>query len=196
MNDEKQKIVKRKELTEKLLEINTEFKKVFTDMVREELDERIREVFKKITNKKYRMPILTKNFELKVVNNIKDGLELESAKEEILSTGEEQITSLSFIGALVSYAKDKKEDMILSKLTCDDYPIVMDSPFGNLDEIHTRNVAENIGKLASQVIIVVSQKQWEGYVKQMISKQVVRSYKMSDGDNINEKGEYTIIERE
>ena len=113
----------------------------------------------------------------------------------MLSTGEEQITSLSFIGALVSYAKDNKDNIILSKLTGEDYPIVMDSPFGNLDEIHTINVAANIGKLAPQVIIVVSNKQWEGYVESNIKDQVIRTYKISDGEKIHGIGEYTQIRK-
>ena len=138
--------------------------------------------------------MLTKKFELKVMSTLNgEQIEDENQKEEILSTGEEQITSLSFIGALVAFAKDTKDDSILSKLTGEDYPIVMDSPFGNLDEAHTSNVAANIGQLASQVIIVVSRKQWEGYVEKNIEKQVVRAYKMIDGDKINESGEYTII---
>lgn len=194
VNKEVEKLRKKIRTTEKIITVNTRFKEMFTEMVREELDFRIKDVFAKITNKSYRAPVLTKDFELKIVNNINDNIkDYSDMKEEILSTGEEQITSLSFIGALVSYAKDKRDDMIMSKLTCEEYPIVMDSPFGNLDEVHTQNVAKNIGKLAAQVLIVVSKKQWEGYVQDMIKDQVIRSYQMVDGDEISEKGEYTII---
>ena len=67
--------------------------------------------------------------------------------------------------------------------------------FGNLDEIHTENVAKNIGKLASQVIIIVSNKQWKGHVEDNILSQVNRKYLMLDGDTKGgEYAEYTYIE--
>lgn len=184
-------------IIEKLLNLNDDFKCMFIEVVREELDLRIKSVFSSITNKEYRVPVLTNDFELKITSTLNDiDLDDNDKKEEVLSTGEGQITSLSFIGALVSYAKDTKDDKILSKFTGEDYPIVMDSPFGNLDEIHTRNVAANIWKLSSQIIIVVSKKQWEGYVEENIKDQVIRTFIMTDGDNINNTGEYTIIEME
>ena len=180
-------------VTDKLIDVNSEFRELFIEVVRVELDKRIKEVYSKITNKEYRVPVLTDKFELKVLSKLNEYSNEYEADEEVLSTGEGQITSLSFIGALVSYARDTKEDMILSKLSHEEYPIVMDSPFGNLDESHTRNIASNIGKLAPQVIIVVSQKQWEGHVKDNIEKQVIRKYFMIDGKHIYDSGEYTEI---
>lgn len=181
----------------KIENLNEDFKVMFTEIVREELDTRIKDVFSKITNKSYRVPVLTKDFELKITSTYTQiNVEESFKKDEVLSTGEGQITSLSFIGALVSYARDKRDDKILSKLSGDEYPIVMDSPFGNLDEIHTENVASNIGKLSSQVIIVVSKKQWEGHVEQNILGQVKRKYRMVDGDITVDGGECTFIESE
>ena len=177
----------------KVEELNLEFKNMFIRKVREELDERIKKVFANITNKHYRIPELNEKFELKIMSSLK-----ESEKEQVLSTGEGQITSLSFIGALVSYARDSKHiGNISTTFLGDDYPIVMDSPFGNLDENHTENVAKNIGSLASQVIIIVSNKQWKGHVEDNIIHQVNRKYEMIDGnilDNIN--AEYTVIKEE
>ena len=174
--------------------MNEEFKEMFTETVREELDNKIKEVYAKITNKDYRIPVLTKDFELKVTSKLNDvNLKEDDKRDEVLSTGEGQITSLSFIGALVSYAMEKKDDPILSKLYGSEYPIVMDSPFGNLDKVHTKNVAANIGKLSSQVIIVVSKKQWEGYVEENIKDQVNKKYLMYDGDIEISGAEYTEI---
>lgn len=175
---------------DKIRTLNNEFKNLFIRKVREELDERIKSVFSEITNKEFRVPELNEKFELKIKSKLKG-----SEKDEILSTGEGQITSLSFIGALVSYARDSKKLGIMSKFMGDEYPIVMDSPFGNLDEIHTENVAKNIGKLASQVIIIVSNKQWKGHVEDNILSQVNRKYLMLDGDTKGgEYAEYTYIE--
>lgn len=166
-----------------LQQLNTDFKEMFTEIVREELDIKIKEVFSKITNKDYRIPVLTKDFELKITSKLNQiGIDEEEKNDEMLSTGEGQITSLSFIGALVAYARENKNDNVMSRLSGDEYPIVMDSPFGNLDESHTENVAKNIGKLASQVIIIVSQKQWKGHVENNIIDQINRKYIIKDCD--------------
>ena len=70
----------------------------------------------------------------------------------------------------------------------------MDSPFGNLDQTHTANVAANIGELASQVIIIVSDKQWNKDVEDNIKNKVGRMYKMFDeNDNNKHIMETTVI---
>lgn len=193
INKEVDELQKKVDITKELIKLNDDFKKMFINVVREELDKRIKEVYSQITNKEYRVPVLTDKFELKVLSRLNEYDNEYMADEEVLSTGEGQITSLSFIGALVSYARDNQGNKILSKLSGAKYPIVMDSPFGNLDEEHTRNVAANISKLSSQVIIVVSKKQWEGHVKDNIKENVIRSYRMIDGEEIESKGEYTEI---
>lgn len=182
------------DVVEKLIDLNNEIKTSFVETTREELDYKIKEVFSKITRKDYRIPVLTKDFELKIVNTLKGENQNNS---QVLSTGEGQITSLSFIGSLVEYAREKTKQEFLSDFSGGDYPIVMDSPFGNLDEIHTSNVAENIGKLASQVIIVVSDKQWNKDVENNIKHQVGKMYKMYDVNDTNKDVlETTIIKEE
>lgn len=179
---------------DKLIDLNDEIKDSFIEMTRIELDTKIKEVFSKITRKDYRIPVLTKDFELKILSNLKGE---KQDKSEILSTGEGQITSLSFIGSLVEYAREKSKQEFLSDFSGGDYPIVMDSPFGNLDELHTSNVAANIGKLASQVIIIVSDKQWNKDVENNIKHQVGKMYKMKDiNDTYKDIMETTVIKEE
>ena len=61
----------------------------------------------------YRVPVLTEQFELKITSTIKEDIVDEV---EVLSTGEGQITSLSFIGSLVSYAREKTKDVYKRQL--------------------------------------------------------------------------------
>ena len=175
----------------KLIELNKEINECFIEATRIELDRKIKEVYSKITRKDYRVPVLTEQFELKITSTLKE----DSIDEvEVLSTGEGQITSLSFIGSLVSYAREKLNDPVLSDFSGGDFPIVMDSPFGNLDQTHTSNVAANIGELASQVIIIVSDKQWNKDVEDNIKSKVGRMYKMFDeNDNNKDIMETTLI---
>lgn len=181
-NSVSKKIKAKLDQVEKLIDLNNEIKTHFVDTTRVELDSKIKEVFGKITRKDYRVPVLTKDFELKIVSTLK-GEDIEDS--EVLSTGEGQITSLAFIGSLVEYAREKTKQEFLSDFSGGDFPIVMDSPFGNLDATHTANVAANIGKLASQVIIVVSDKQWGKDVEDNIGHQVGKMYKMYDINDTN-----------
>lgn len=185
--------VKNKIATE-LYDLNIAIKDSLIEMTRQELDQEIKKVFSNFSRKEYRVPELTKDFELKILNT------LNNTKEDnivFLSTGEGQITSLSFIGALVNYARNQinNKTLLISEFMGGDYPIVMDSPFGNLDETHTANVASNIGKLASQIIIVVSDKQWSKEVEENIAHQVGKMYKMVDANESDKEiGETTKIE--
>ena len=193
-NNVTQRISKQIKQTELLILLNNEIKDYFVEATRMELDKKIKEVFAKISRKDYRTPVLTKDFELKIVNNINDKL---SKRSEVLSTGEGQITSLSFIGSLVEYAREKTKEEILSDFSGGDFPLVMDSPFGNLDETHTANVAANIGLLASQVIIIVSDKQWRKEVEDNMKSKVGKMYKIYDENDKNKKvSETTMIKAE
>ena len=51
------------------------------------------------------------------------------------------------------------------------FTIVMDSPFGSLDEIYRRQVAKSIPKLANQLIILVTKTQWRGEVQEEVKVQ-------------------------
>lgn len=193
-NSVSKKIKMKLDQVEKLIDLNNEIKTYFVDTTRIELDSKIKDVFSRITRKDYRVPVLTKDFELKIVSTLKGDITEDS---EVLSTGEGQITSLSFIGSLVEYAREKTKQEFLSDFSGGDFPIVMDSPFGNLDETHTANVASNIGKLASQVIIVVSDKQWGKDVEDNIRHQVGKMYKMYDINDTNKDVlETTVIKEE
>ena len=56
------------------------------------------------------------------------------------------------------------------------FPIVMDSPFGSLDEIYRRQVAKSIPKLANQLIILVTKTQWRGEVQEETNHYIGTEY--------------------
>ena len=41
------------------------------------------------------------------------------------------------------------------------YPLVMDAPFSNVDEIHIKNISKLLPKSAEQIIMAVMKKDWE-----------------------------------
>lgn len=93
------------------------------------------------------------------------------------SDGLKAVKSFAFIASLVSMAKDRildDSEMQLGQF----YPLVMDAPFSNVDEIHIDNICKILPKTANQVIMAVMQKDWE-YAAVNLDKYVGRSYSIS-----------------
>lgn len=147
---------------------------VLTDKIRLTLSERVNQTFKAIMRKPVDA-IIDENYHLKVVRDNRDGTQTE-AKEQ--STGEKQVTSLSFIASIIELAKEQLAKERTSFFTGGIYPLVMDSPFGALDDDYRFKVAEGVSNLADQVIIFVSNSQWSGNVKKACENRVGRSYKL------------------
>lgn len=156
--------------------LNEEIRQLFIEITREDMDEKIKHVFANISRKEDREACLNENFELTIRNKV-------SHQPQILSTGERQITSLAFIGALVSYAKEKTQSDLITDFSGGDFPIVMDSAFGNLDPTHKANVAKGLPQLASQVIVIISDEQWRGTVEENIAERVHTVYNMHDASD-------------
>lgn len=135
--------------------------------VRKKLQNRINEVYEHFSRKGYKA-ILNNNFELKVVKEY-DG------RIVPMSDGEAQITSLCFIGALVDVAREKSENENAQFIKGGIFPIVMDSPFGELDENHKIRITKGMPKLSQQVIIMVRNDQWEGSVEERYSQTVIQT---------------------
>ncbi len=90
------------------------------------------------------------------------------------SDGLKAVKSFAFIASLVSMAKDKildEEDMKFGQV----YPLVMDAPFSNVDEIHIDNICKILPETANQVIMAVMQKDWE-YAERELKNRVGISY--------------------
>jgi len=87
------------------------------------------------------------------------------------STGERQVMSLVFIASLVALARRRAElPTILKDVEGGSYPMVMDSPFGQLGEEFRSGIANWIPQLAPQVIILVSSTQYRGEVEKELDQ--------------------------
>jgi len=56
------------------------------------------------------------------------------------------------------------------------FPMVMDSPFGSLDEIYRRQIAKIIPQLANQLVVLVTKTQWRGEVAAEMSAKIGKEY--------------------
>lgn len=75
------------------------------------------------------------------------------------SSGENQLLGLAFTAALVEFAKVRENAKDYRLLPGTIAPLVLDSPFGQLDEAYRATTAEFIPKMARQVVMLVSKSQ-------------------------------------
>ena len=151
---------------EKMYEIRTE-------EVRSELDRHIKSTYATITFKDYE-PEVNDDFQL-------DLLQRTTREPVAKSTGENQILSLSFVGALAALARERYEETTRSSAAVAGprggiFPIVMDAAFGSLDENYRRDVAMLLPRLAEQTIVLVSKSQGMGPVVDELNSRVGASY--------------------
>lgn len=91
------------------------------------------------------------------------------------STGEKQVLALSFVGALVQKARENVgKDGGLE--TGGYFPLVMDSPFGSLEDDYRREVAEWLPTLANQIVVMASKTQWRNEVETAMRPRIGREY--------------------
>lgn len=163
----------------------------FSRRVRDNVQEKVGNLYSEFVHKPYRAHI-TDDYELKILKKVG------SYNQPVgMSTGERQIASLAFIGGLVDIARERyKEEKDAAYFKGGLYPIIMDSPFGYLDKDYRKAVSENIPKLAEQVIVLVTDTQWEGDVEEAMKGRAGKIYQLKYNDprtNPEIEHEYTKI---
>jgi DNA sulfur modification protein DndD len=94
------------------------------------------------------------------------------------SDGQSLLLSLTFISALISFSRDRRnaKGQILTPGAV--APFVIDAPFGVLDNTYKGRIAEAIPKSVDQVIFLLSSSHWAGQVEQGIRDKVGSEYNM------------------
>ncbi|MEH1864710.1 MAG: AAA family ATPase [Nostoc sp.] len=172
LNEDKQTLAQRRiNATQDAIERLTEVRNRQEQQFRLQLEKRVQEIFMEISVTPY-IPKISEKYELTLVENT-TGIEAPVAA----STGENQILSLSFIASIIDkvreWSEKRKMMMIPDSST---FPIVMDSPFGSLDENSRRHIAKTIPQLANQLIVLVTKTQWRGEVEAEITNRIGREY--------------------
>jgi DNA sulfur modification protein DndD len=171
-NEEKQLLAQRRiNATQDAIDRLNEVKIRQETHFRLQLEKRVQEIFSEISPAPY-VPKISEKYELTLVENTL-GIEMPVAA----STGENQILSLSFISSIIDKVRDwseKKKMLMLPESST--FPIVMDSPFGSLDEISRRHIAKIVPKLANQLVVLVTKTQWRGQVEEEIYNRIGKEY--------------------
>ncbi|MGL5080667.1 MAG: AAA family ATPase [Microcoleaceae cyanobacterium] len=173
LKEEKQALTQRRiaateDAIARLKEVQNRIDKVF----RVELEKRVQEIFEPIVAAPY-VPKLTEKYELTLVERT-TGQDSPVAA----STGENQILSLSFICAIIDRVREwsKGQSGLLMGPDSGTFPMVMDSPFGSLDEIYRKRVAQSLPTLANQLVILASKTQWRGEVETEMRRYIGKEY--------------------
>jgi DNA sulfur modification protein DndD len=91
---------------------------------------------------------------------------LDGAAEEARSAGAEHVVALALMGALQQNAPLRG-------------PIVMDSPFGRLDEGHTSNVVKTLPAIADQVVLFVYEAEvGRDRMREVLGSKLRREYRL------------------
>ncbi len=171
MNEGKQALTQRRiTATQDAIDRLTEVRARLDQQFRSSLEKRVQELFSQISFTPY-IPRLSEKYELMLVENTA-GQETSVAA----STGENQILSLSFIGGVIDRVRDWIQENTLMGPDSSTFPMVMDSPFGSLDEIYRRQIAKTLPKLANQLVVLVTKTQWRGEVAQEMAEYIGREY--------------------
>lgn len=188
------RIVATQDALDRLTEVKTRLEQQF----RTQLEQRVQEIFSQISFTPY-IPKLSEKYELTLIENTV-GIEAPVAA----STGENQILSLSFIAGIIDGVREWSKKNTLMGPDSSTFPIVMDSPFGSLDEIYRRQIARTIPKLANQLIVLVTKTQWRGEVAEEMAEYTGREYVLvyyspkpdCDEDGIELRGvRYPLVKR-
>ncbi|MCM2357515.1 MAG: AAA family ATPase [Geobacteraceae bacterium] len=133
----------------------------FADEMREKIQDKTKEIFKKLVWKEshFQDVKLGPDFNLEVIDRY--GY---SARPE-LSAGERQVLSLSFI-------------MAMSRISDEEAPLVMDTPFGRLSSHHRNAIAEHLPTLASQLILFVTDEELRDEARQNMEARIGAEYRL------------------
>jgi DNA sulfur modification protein DndD len=113
-----------------------------------------------------------KAFKLSMSNDYAISLVNHAGTQMPKSSGENQLLGLAFTAALVEFARVRlnASDRRLLKGTV--APLVLDSPFGQLDEEYRRTTASFIPQMAGQVVLMLSQSQASSTVMEALGDRI------------------------
>jgi len=133
----------------------------FADDTRERIQEKTKEIFKKLVWKESHFQDVTlgPDFNLEVIDRY--GL---PARPE-LSAGERQVLSLAFI-------------MAMSRISDEEAPLVMDTPFGRLSSHHRNAITEHLPLLADQLVLFVTDEELRDQARQNLEPRIGAEYRL------------------
>jgi DNA sulfur modification protein DndD len=152
--------LKKKIFTENIIDLMKDIKNKFNSKRKNDVEKNINEIFNTLIRKENNFRIyLNDDFSIRVES--KYGEE----KKSNLSGGERQLLSLSFI-------------IGMCKTSGYEVPLVIDAPFGRLDDEHKLKVAKEIPYLANQIILITVPNELNEESKKALNRKIGKSYRL------------------
>jgi len=152
--------LKKKIFTENIIDLMKDIKNKFNGRRKNDVEKNIDEIFNTLIRKENNFRIyLNDDFSIKVESRYGE------EKKSNLSGGERQLLSLSFI-------------IGMCKTSGYEVPLVIDAPFGRLDDEHKLKVAKEIPYLANQIILITVPNELNEESKKALNRKIGKSYKL------------------
>jgi len=158
----KGQILSRKlELTQQAADAIGDMYQTFANDMRLKIEAKTKEIFKQLVWKEshFQDILLDPEYNLEVIDRY--GLQ---ARPE-LSAGERQVLSLSFITAM-------------SRVSEEEAPLIMDTPFGRLSSQHRNSITENLPLLADQLVLFVTDEELRDQARANLEPRIGMEYRL------------------
>lgn len=149
------------ELAQRSADAIGEMYRTFADEMRGKIQEKTKEIFKSLVWKEshFQDIKLEPDFNLEVIDRYG-----RPARPE-LSAGERQVLSLSFI-------------MAMSRVSEEEAPLVMDTPFGRLSSHHRNAITEHLPKLVDQLVLFVTDEELRDEARVNLQERIGAEYRL------------------
>jgi DNA sulfur modification protein DndD len=161
-------LIVRRDLANRAAEFLDGYLKANEVQAREEIESTVNTVLAKTTRKHYRFAV-DDSFQIRLL--------FEDGTPTPKSGGENQMMSLAFLAALVQFAEKRsvKDDNGLF-VPATVAPLILDSPFGQLDDAYREATAKFVPEMAPQVVLLVSSSQGKAEVISALEERVGAEY--------------------
>jgi len=160
--ESKERLLTRKaSLAQRAADAIDEMYQVFADEMRQRIEAETKKIFKQLIWKDshFQDIRLGPDYNLEVIDRY--GL---PARPE-LSAGERQVLSLSFITAM-------------ARVSGEEAPLVMDTPFGRLSSYHRNSITEHLPELADQLVLFVTDEELRGEARRNLEPRIGAEYRL------------------
>jgi DNA sulfur modification protein DndD len=161
-NQQQEKLLSAKlSLAQQAADAIGEMYQAFADDMRARIEAKTKEIFKQLVWKDshFQDVQLGPDFNLEVIDRYGA-----PARPE-LSAGERQVLSLSFITAM-------------SRISEEEAPLVMDTPFGRLSSQHRNKITERLPDLADQLVLFVTDEELRDQARQNLESRIGAEYRL------------------
>jgi DNA sulfur modification protein DndD len=175
-----QQLMIRQDLAERGAEFLQAFLQTSEQSARKKIEDEVNRVLEKTARRHYKFEI-DESFQIRLL--------FEDGTPTPKSGGENQMMSLAFITALVQYADARtKSDENGLFIPATVAPLILDSPFGQLDDSYRQATAKFVPEMAPQVVLLVSSSQGKAEVIDALQSRIGAEYVLI-AHNAGPKGE-------